>query len=403
MSYDTIRPDDALYIDTACVDRFLSQETNYLCPVNVEHNERATVGYVHFFQNTRKGVFCLGEIVSRTFLHVMNRAALRSQVVQNDPVIANGLQHDPLLEYLSMCFPALSLSNYRNSDHPSYFRHVAICGVGKRRGTLSVYGRNADWIISRFKDLSHELLPRSLTLLNLEEDPFNEDLTFLFASITDAAYIKSKANLLKIDKAIANLDRTYVKASMNPVNGTSTTSDGVFLSKEMFLTLLRQNLDCIPKGYSMYPVYDPRIFQPIRALPPAEFQEYGEPAFKRKRLEFPPLPSEPVHVAPDTNSADDELTPKDKQGITISDLATMIGELRQDFNTLKNKIPCSDIESGEKKIKPSGSNTDTSLTKEDSTTVDASYGFIAKNGKSNTAENAKANKKLFVNALSKID
>nr|WEG68938.1 capsid maturation protease [Mastomys natalensis cytomegalovirus 1]WEG71166.1 capsid maturation protease [Mastomys natalensis cytomegalovirus 1] len=199
-------------------------------PLNINHDESASVGTVKLF-DTNTGLFCVGRLQSTRFLSIVEKAANKSKLVARGPV--NGLDADPALEYLSAGFPALSLSSCATSTEPSatgcdnFFNHVSLCGLGRRRGTLAVYGRDFSWIADRFPVLSNEEKDRIVNACdsltgNLSVDPFKSDPYGLLASTVDDGYIADRLCRLRYDKRVLGLQltETYVKASEPPDDGS---------------------------------------------------------------------------------------------------------------------------------------------------------------------------------------
>lgn len=239
-------PDDGrLHLPKKTVSNILMNENGALLPVNVNHDEGAVVGSVFRLFDLEAGLFCVGEIYSETFLDIIDKASALSKIVLVGP--KNGLKPDPTLEYLSGSYPGLSLSSSPlitsdkndtestsfGTEDDRFFKHVAICGVGRRRGTLGVYGRNIEWILDRFslikpgerRDIASQTAPfaQSSTWRAMlgNADPFRSDALGLLANSVDTAYIKQRLAKLEYDKKLA-LDRdrgTYIKASEVPCSG----------------------------------------------------------------------------------------------------------------------------------------------------------------------------------------
>lgn len=233
----------------------------YRVPININHDEAASIGSLCELFDVENGLFCFGEIYSRRFLDIVSRSCDKSYLVSKGP--GNGLKPDPMVEYLTIGYPGLSLSNQAAdvcgraaltadatvaspvlgsggeprlrgsvSDVPedySFFKHVAICGVGRRRGTLGIYGRDVRWILDKFSALSeHEkacienavaccLESPVWDAVTGEEDPFRSDAFGLLANSVDTAYIRERFPKLEYDKKILRQDcETYIRASESP-------------------------------------------------------------------------------------------------------------------------------------------------------------------------------------------
>lgn len=223
-------PDDvSLRLPREVVDRELGSAGALDLPLNVNHDDDAVVGSVYELFDLDAGLFCFGEIYSVSFLDIVKKAASRSALVARGP--GDGLEPDPVVEYLSTGFPGLSLSSAALEDRGKgggFFRHVSICGVGRRRGTLAVYGRDPAWILSRFQPILEREreavsarvfvgIQRSSERALTSVDPFSSDPYGLLANSVDTAYIRERFFKLEYDKRILGLGRgTYIKASESP-------------------------------------------------------------------------------------------------------------------------------------------------------------------------------------------
>lgn len=372
-----------LFISKDQASKFLNHRMTHV-DLNIEHNENATVGRIYRIFDVTEGLFCIGEILSARFFHLMNEASRYSKLVSCGP--QNGLHKDPLLEYLSICFPALSLASRLHAADSSFFKHVSLCGLGKRRGTLAIYGRSVPWIVSRFENFSKS----DRSLLNNFSPPdkstvidgFNLDASFLFAIAADCNYIKERSTILKIDKRLAGANQIYVKASaletLKSMNPSQPITDGVYLSKDVFLSLIRQNMDPV-HSMPFYQVYDPRFnYRVTPMLPPPE-----EPTTKRRRLEFPLLPGEITlnEGKPETPTTSTDTNPPELEETSIPLLLRMITDIKKDIDQL------TEMRREIQKLKENTKPTDT---------VNASHDFIDQE-KSMLAKN----KHMFVNALTK--
>ncbi|AWV68166.1 M80 protein [Murid betaherpesvirus 1] len=245
--YDEDPQDERLRLPRDVVARELRRAAGGpAVPLNINHDESSTVGTVRLF-DAKAGLFCLGRLSSPAFLGIVEKAAGKSKLVARGP--AKGLEADPVVEYLSAGFPALSLSSFspdavadandsegpdgdaegqpqrQAADSGCFFRHVSLCGLGRRRGTLAVYGRDRDWIVGRFAALTPderaEIVRDDAALGGWDDaaaDPFGSDSYGLLASTVDDGYIAERLCRLRYDKRLLGLQskETYVKASELP-------------------------------------------------------------------------------------------------------------------------------------------------------------------------------------------
>ncbi|AFX83395.1 B80 [Murid betaherpesvirus 8] len=216
--------DTRLRLPRDVVARELQRSGDASLPLNINHDDSSVVGSVRLF-DTEAGLFCIGQLHSSTFLNIVGKAAEKSKLVARGP--ADGLDADPVVEYLSAGFPALSLSSCVPSEdcseRPNFFRHVSLCGLGRRRGTLAVYGRDCNWIVDKFSVLTEDergaISGGALAMCADEgSDPFNSDPYGLLASSVDDGYIAERLCRLRYDKRLLGLSSsdTYVKASELP-------------------------------------------------------------------------------------------------------------------------------------------------------------------------------------------
>ncbi|QQL09886.1 Ba109 [Baboon cytomegalovirus] len=239
--YDEPPGEAELFLPSAVVDRWLRDCRGPL-PLNVNHDESATVGSVAGLQNVKAGLFCLGRVTSPKFLDIVQKASEKSELVSRGPPSQSSLQPDGVVEFLSGSYSGLSLSSRRDinaadsaagDSETACFKHVALCSVGRRRGTLAVYGRQPDWVMERFPDLTEAdreaLRAQVLGSGEVAEtkadddssaaaDPFQSDSYGLLGNSVDALYIQERLPKLRYDKRLVGVAgrESYVKASVSP-------------------------------------------------------------------------------------------------------------------------------------------------------------------------------------------
>nr|ALH44520.1 ORF17 [Human gammaherpesvirus 8] len=244
------------------------QVTDYLpvtepLPITIEHLPETEVGWTLGLFQVSHGIFCTGAITSPAFLELASRLADTSHVARA-PV--KNLPKEPLLEILHTWLPGLSLSSIHPrelSQTPSgpVFQHVSLCALGRRRGTVAVYGHDAEWVVSRFSSVSQSerahILQHvsSCRLEDLSTPNFVSPLETLMAKAIDASFIRDRLDLLKTDRGVASiLSPAYLKASQLPVGiqavtpprpamNSSGQEDIISIPKSAFLSMLQSSID----------------------------------------------------------------------------------------------------------------------------------------------------------------
>nr|WAH70946.1 capsid protein-P40 [Eptesicus fuscus gammaherpesvirus] len=332
-----------LYLDADVVAKFLPLERPI--PLTVEHAPGASVGWVLGLHQVKHGLFCIGAVTSRKFLTLLDRLFSSSSVAQMAPR-DGGLPREPRLEMLHTWLPELSLA----SAHPSAlaaaaeagaasaagaladtgaeaaaaaatdplprgaaFEHVSLCALGRRRGTVAVYGPDVEWVLSKFTSMSHEERRRlgeasmCVDLEALEEPDFSVEPEELMAKAIDAGFISCRLDLLKTDRGVAAVQRpTYLKASARPAPppGDSLPSapsqkrpmaeDAISVPKATFMAMLQSNLDAASRQQQQQR-------QPQQQLPPPQqFPQLAMTPPQQQPLYPPqqqPLFAHPPHAA----------------------------------------------------------------------------------------------------------
>lgn len=192
-------------------------------PLNIEHLCDAEVGWTLGLHQVDYGLFCIGAITSLNFLNLLEKLFINSSVAQ---IRDKNVSPQPKLEMLHTWLPELSLSSMhpdlisKNIEPCQTFQHVALCAMGKRRGTIAVYGHDVPWIISKFISLNEYekdklvQLYNSVDTSNLELPNFNIQPEVLMAKAIDAGFIKYRLDILKADRGVADVKNAlYLKAS----------------------------------------------------------------------------------------------------------------------------------------------------------------------------------------------
>lgn len=243
-------------------------------PLNIEHEPDSAVGWVLNVFRTKAGLFCVGLINSSEFLDLIRRLYGSSAIAQASP--QPGIAPDPLLQTLHAWLPELSLSSLRpetaaadeGEPRDDYFDHVSLCALGRRRGTVAVYGPSLDWTLARFETLDEEdarLINSYVATLDLQDLPrveFNANMEFFISKLIDSGFIQNRLDALKTDRRVAGVSTraTYLRASqvptvLQPPSGESDPSEPravmsqppqeefITVPKATFLSMLQSNLD----------------------------------------------------------------------------------------------------------------------------------------------------------------
>ncbi|ABB22235.1 capsid protein-like protein [Ovine gammaherpesvirus 2] len=202
-------------------------------PLTVEHLPGAQVGWVTGLFPVAQGLFCTGVINSPGFLDLLDCLYSECVVAQCPPNA--DLPRNPRAEVMHSWLPELSLSSVHptllgtDKQPPEVFQHVSLCALGKRRGSVAVYGNSLPWVLSRFKSLSSEDAAHVQTAGKVAVPPtpleFNAPIGSLFAKAIDASFIRDRLTTLQADRHAAGVSAaTYLKASKVPSAISDTLS-----------------------------------------------------------------------------------------------------------------------------------------------------------------------------------
>ncbi|UNZ86646.1 capsid protein [Murine herpesvirus strain 4556] len=199
-------------------------------PINVEHLADAEVGWVQTIYPASHGLFCMGEVTNKQFLHLVTQMAEESAA--SHITLTKQLPREPTLQMLHTWLPELSLSSIsphlmNSTPDTEIFHHVALCALGKRRGVVAVYGHSLDWVISKFESLKPgeiSAIKECVESVSKRHGPngqrplnFSISMDSLLAKAIDASFIKNRLDLLKSDRQVAAVKQSaYLKASHVP-------------------------------------------------------------------------------------------------------------------------------------------------------------------------------------------
>ncbi|AJG42943.1 proteinase/capsid scaffold protein [Harp seal herpesvirus] len=307
-------PDQSLYLDTQEITKHLPIPT--VIPLTIEHQEEAQIGWVLCLHKVSHGLFCLGEINSSSFLQILTKVCNRSVMAHTPP---KNLPPHPEIEMLQSWLPELSLSSLSpdlvtpDLAKGALFQHVSVCAMGKRRGTIALYGDNVAWLVSKFTALSLDESEKIISTIDVDktykDPPFTCSLELLVAKAIDAGFIKNRLTILRDDKGIATVRApTYLKASAQPsvsqsepvhredlttlpknmnthVGGPAPagSDDLISIPRGAFMSLLQNNLDAkqppLATASGQYRPSNYAFTDPSQRLqpPPAAFMGPGHP------------------------------------------------------------------------------------------------------------------------------
>nr|QOW02499.1 capsid maturation protease [Tadarida gammaherpesvirus] len=267
--------DSELYLDVTQINKFLPLKNPI--PLNIEHLSNANIGWIMGLYQVEYGLFCVGIINSEKFLSLLEKLFPNSHVAQTRNV---NLPPEPKLEMLHTWLPGLSLSsvhpdNMTDALGDQAFQHVSLCAMGRRRGTVAVYGLDLEWVLSKFTSITEIEKSRiyneiqEINTNTLASPLFNINSETLMAKAIDASFIKNRIDILKTDRGVAEIQQpTYLKASatpqiysfieverqtesetMNPIPSTIQTAhqteDLISVPRATFMSMLQTNLDTV--------------------------------------------------------------------------------------------------------------------------------------------------------------
>ncbi len=167
----------------------------------MEHLPDAPVGSVFGLYQSRAGLFSAASITSGDFLSLLDSIYHDCDIAQSQRL---PLPREPKVEALHAWLPSLSLASL-HPDIPqttadggklSFFDHVSICALGRRRGTTAVYGTDLAWVLKHFSDLEPSIAAQIENDANAakRESGCPEDhplpLTKLIAKAIDAGFLR---------------------------------------------------------------------------------------------------------------------------------------------------------------------------------------------------------------------
>lgn len=300
-------------------------------PLNIEHLCEAEVGWTLGLIQVDFGLFCFGVITSVNFLNLLEKLFINSSVAQTRD---KKVPPEPKLEMLHTWLPELSLSSMHpdfiseNADTSQTFQHVALCAMGRRRGTIAVYGPELAWILSKFTSLNKYekdniiKLHNSIDMSKLDMPNFSIQPEALMAKAIDAGFIKHRLDILKTDKGVADIKNAlYLKASIqepvtqfsgDPEDGSEATDEAakqpaldtdmnpsgsqsmghqpeelISVPKSTFMTMLQTNIDSVKQTTPKQPVHFQNEFSHLQHQTPY-------PMMGNIYYPHPPPPSTPM-------------------------------------------------------------------------------------------------------------
>ncbi|AAQ73704.1 ICP35 [Psittacid alphaherpesvirus 1] len=211
-------------------------------PVNINHDASCRVGSVISIVDVEKGLFFLG-VVSGSLALAMFKYVARdlfraddgdspgggaeSETRSDEALPANTLsEREKFLYLLSNVLPSLSLSSARLADGYSpaddFFAHVALCELGKRDGTIAIYGSSPPEVLDAFSgldDAAKRELARSAeewTTSSRREEPVDEAMVSecLLRKFMNNAFLMDRGEYLRARRHLADVRRPkYLQAA----------------------------------------------------------------------------------------------------------------------------------------------------------------------------------------------
>lgn len=211
-------------------------------PVNINHNASCRVGSTIAVVDVEKGLFFLGAVsgslapvmfkyVERDLFPASDGASTGEGAVgdfpTDDATPAQSLsEQEKFLYLLSNVLPSLSLSSARlaNGDPPAgdFFAHVALCELGKRDGTIAIYGSSPSEVLDAFSGLdgaAKQELERSAeawTTSSRREEPVDEAMVSdgLLRKFMNNAFLMDRGEYLRARRHLADVRRPkYLQAA----------------------------------------------------------------------------------------------------------------------------------------------------------------------------------------------
>ncbi|QFU14563.1 capsid maturation protease [Psittacid alphaherpesvirus 5] len=192
-----------------------------IVPININHEINCIVGNVIFLTDDDKGLFCVGLIspdVERVLMKYVPSELFPSELLddRNETV--------RFLYILSNILPALSLSSRLIGDeglpdNTVFFEHVALCELGKRDGTIAIYGTAIEEVLDAFGTISSKTKDLVIDACKTSANTFtsiNEStiLEALMRKFVGSAFLMNRGRLLRAHRETADIHSPkYLQAS----------------------------------------------------------------------------------------------------------------------------------------------------------------------------------------------
>lgn len=195
-------------------------------PVNINHDANCKVGVTIAICDVGKGLFFLGAVSGALSPILFRYVDGDLFSVDADGRGAALSETEKFLYLLSNVLPSLSLSSSRLSEgelpDKNFFSHIALCELGKRDGTVAIYGSTPSEVIDAFSGLGGNA-KRDLLL---EIDKFSaakippvivDDAAVtnsLLKKFVNNAFLMDRGDYLRARRAIADIDHPkYLQAA----------------------------------------------------------------------------------------------------------------------------------------------------------------------------------------------
>ncbi|QPO25159.1 capsid maturation protease [Bovine alphaherpesvirus 2] len=193
-------------------------------PINVDHRAQCEVGRVLTIVDDPRGPFFVGLVSCAQLEQVLEEAASAALFERRGPPLS---REERLLYLITNYLPSVSLSSRRlepgDTSWEDLFRHVALCVIGRRLGTIVTYDVSISGAVAPFQHLStssrdaaiREAEAASLALRDREWAPGGDALArTLLSTAVNSMMLRDRWSLVSERRRQAGIaGHTYLQAS----------------------------------------------------------------------------------------------------------------------------------------------------------------------------------------------